>query len=147
MSAMPDIYKQGPVLSGDVYCSPWCGFKCKRAAYDQAVREADELADRLGDGWMPRVWENGGWHYEVSRGAARIHPTTEVYHADGSRRGAGALSGGWTVLYYSCWLDASKIRPQVIERAETPEDALGIALQRARGQIQTAHEALSTIYT
>ena len=140
-----DHYSRPAVLSGDVFCAPWCGCGCKKSAFDQATAEAETLAARMGDGWEARVWENGGWHYEVSKGAARITVQTATYHADGARRGTGALSGGWEVVSYSCWLDADKIRPQVIEEAETPEAALGIATQVARGQIQTAHAALATI--
>lgn len=61
-----------PVLDGDIYCSPGCGSRCKKADYDMAVREANRLSETLGDGWEPEVWENGGWYYEICRGGARV---------------------------------------------------------------------------
>ena len=44
-----------PRLVGDMYCAPACGGGCTKAAYDAAVKAADELCAKLGDGWKPRV--------------------------------------------------------------------------------------------
>lgn len=100
-----------PVLmSGGTYCSPACGCGCTKEMYDEAVQRADELAARMGDGWEPRVWENAGWFFEVTKGVATIT---------------------WRRLpqVYSAHLNT---RPQIVTEAETPEDALGFALQEAR---------------
>lgn len=65
-----------PVLKGDIYCSPACGFKCTKAGHDEAVRLADEMIDELGDGWEPDVWENCRWNYAAKhkKQDIRIHP-------------------------------------------------------------------------
>lgn len=118
-----------------VYCSPRCGFKCKLSAFDQATKEADKLAVRMGIGWESRVWENGGWNYSVNKGQHHIHPERE----------GSALSGGWEVTGYSAWLygpSTAHSSTQFIERAETPEDALGIATQAARTFVSRMNEEL-----
>lgn len=61
-----------PVHSGDVFCSPACGSRCKRADFERATQRAATLVAMLGSGWQPRVWENGGWHFEVARGNATV---------------------------------------------------------------------------
>lgn len=61
-----------PVRNGDVFCSPACGCQCKRADFDLATQRAATLVTMLGGGWQPRVWENGGWHFEVSRGNTTV---------------------------------------------------------------------------
>ncbi len=78
-----DLYSKGPVLKGAIYCSPWCGFKCTKAAYDDAKRSAGELRDYLGSKrWKPRVWENMGWHYEVTNGFLAVMPSGMDYRAE-----------------------------------------------------------------
>lgn len=99
---------------------------CTQAAYDRAVWEADALAGRLGDGWSPVVWENGGWRYAVSNGAARVTPITRGGHVEGT----------WKVERYSAEIAPNllmgRTRVQFFADAETPEDALGFATQDAR---------------
>lgn len=67
-----------PVLNGDIFCSPGCGFKCTKKSYDQTVKRVNELCGNLGSNWIPRVWENGGWHYTakliVPDGYIEIYP-------------------------------------------------------------------------
>ncbi|EOZ8645590.1 hypothetical protein ACQWTT_001341 [Acinetobacter baumannii] len=65
-----------PVLSGEIYCSPACGGKCKKAAYDKAVAESNEIAQILGEGWVPTVFENLGWHWKVEKGAIEVSLST-----------------------------------------------------------------------
>lgn len=110
-----------PVLDGLTYCSPRCGFRCTRRAFDRATTEAAHLAHRLGPDWTPRVWENCGWHYEVSMldGLVEVKPDLAV--------GGGTISGNWKVEGYSCWI---QMDPQFIERARTPEDAINKAKSR-----------------
>lgn len=60
---LPDELSWTPVLRGTIYCSPACGGGCTKSAYDLAVGLADNLARRLGNGFVPRVTENLGWHY------------------------------------------------------------------------------------
>jgi hypothetical protein len=61
---------------GRVYCSPLCGHMCSRKDYDEAVAAASKLAILLGAGWRGRVWENMGWHYEVTKGVCEISAHT-----------------------------------------------------------------------
>jgi hypothetical protein len=110
-----------PIAHGAIYCSPRCGFRCLRAAYDRAIKEGAALSARMGSGWQSHVWENCGWHYSVVKGIATISP--EIH--------GGALSGTWTIGGYTANLQSGDV--QVTERAPAPEDALGYALQRLRG--------------
>lgn len=61
-----------PKLNGNVFCSPACGGRCKKTDYDRATELAGILATKLGRGWVPRVWENLGWYFEVKKGAATV---------------------------------------------------------------------------
>lgn len=61
-----------PILDGDVFCSPACGAKCKLADYQHAVEAANLLANTLGSGWEPHIWENCGWYYEASKGDVTV---------------------------------------------------------------------------
>lgn len=125
-----------PVQRGEIYCSPRCGHGCTRAAYDRAVTEADELAKRMGDGWLPVIWENGGWHYKVIKGVATIR-----VHVDHRPGGPEATS-------YSAWIEPAYVENhavQFIESAETPEDALGFATQAARGLVRRIEDGLAAV--
>ena len=100
-----------------VYCSPACGFGCTQSEYDHATVEAAKLAALMGGGWAPRVWENLGWHWSVTKGVAEIHPSSKdliLGHYD-----------EYTVYFNT--------EPQIVVSAKSPEGALGIALQKARG--------------
>ena len=68
--ASPDRWT--PVLNGKTFCSPACGFKCTKAAFDAATDGARSLVNQLGSGWEPRVWENLGWHFEATRRGATV---------------------------------------------------------------------------
>lgn len=61
-----------PVAAGDIYCSPACGMGCTRKEYDEAVASAAALAQALGNGWEPRVWENLAWHYKARKGTCEV---------------------------------------------------------------------------
>ena len=82
---MTDSYKKlwTPIQDGEVYCSPACGADCTYASYLKALSDSCELCDRLGDGWMPIVWENLGWHYKAvsQSGTIRIYPMNGKYAA------------------------------------------------------------------
>jgi len=107
-----------PILRpGGVYCSRLCGCRCKKSDYDRAVTDSEALALRMGEGWKPSVWENGGWRYEVIKGVARLHPSINR-NVDPPE-----ISG------YLMFFDT---KPQIVTSANTPEDALGFAVQDAR---------------
>lgn len=110
-----------PILRGDTYCAPRCGLGCKRAAYDRAVEEANALANRLGQGWEPVVWDNLGWHYGATKGVARVRPRFG--------RWPDFRTGKWSVTGYTVYLNSAK---QFVAHGDTPEDALGFAIQDAR---------------
>lgn len=119
-----------PVLStdGTVYCSPACGFRCTRASYNNAVAKANALAQRLGPGWEPIVSENGAWHYRVKKGVAVIHDDN---------------------FCFSAWLEfegPGNGHIQIIEHAVDPEDALGIATQKARTLAANIGRDLAALY-
>lgn len=68
--AAPDRWT--PRLNGEVFCSPACGGKCKRADFELATERANTLANQLGSGWEPHVWENLGWHFNATRRGATV---------------------------------------------------------------------------
>ena len=109
-----------PVLRGNIYCSPGCGFNCTKAAFDRATAEAQALADTMGPGWGPCVWENCGWCYDVHKGSARVHP----------QRKGSAIRGVWEVLGYTVFLNFPG--KQIITKAESAIEAHGLAMQDAR---------------
>lgn len=52
----------------------------------------------FGGGWKPRVWENGGWHYQVRRGTLVVGPASGGrFHAFVAREvgDAGAEPFAW----------------------------------------------------
>jgi hypothetical protein len=139
---MSGLMRGAPVLSedGSVYCSPRCGYRCTKVAFDRATAEASALAARMGDGWTPCVWENGGWYYAVTRGCAKI--------AVDLARPINVISGEWAVEGYSAWLEpqtgvnSGPCAVQFIVHAETPEDALGFAVQDCRTHVLRLQSAL-----
>jgi hypothetical protein len=58
-----------PRRVGRFFCSPACGARCTWKAYEKAVVDSEQLAAKLGDGWAARVWENMGWHWELTKGS------------------------------------------------------------------------------
>lgn len=119
-----------PVLSGDgkTYCSPLCGFGCSKAEHDAATAKAASMAEQLGQGWSPVVWENAGWHAKVEKGCA------EVLFDDLGPSGDQS---------YSAWINAGG--DCFIARAATPEDALGFAVQEARTKIVRTNADLADL--
>lgn len=138
MSAVTLERNWTPILSkdGQYYCSPACGGGtfCKKAWFDQAEAEANDLADRMGDGWEPIIWENLGWHYSVRKGDVTIHP---------QRRQDGPATS------YSAWIEPGLLvghhNIQFIQSAQTPEDALGFATQEARSFISRLTRTLADL--
>lgn len=109
------LYRKVPVLRGKVYCSPWCGGGCTKAAHDECVRKAKALAKRMGKGWKPRVWENLGWHWNVFKGSSKTHAgILEITppHCKGDT--------------YTAWIQSS---PQFIIRHKDPKIALKDAVK------------------
>jgi len=109
-------------LPGGVYCSPRCGGSCKLSDYERAVNGSKALAERMGDGWRPEMWENLGWFWIVRRGNLEIHPCS-----DGT---------------YSAWFQGSK---QFIAYGDTPEDALANVIRDLRCFVETIQEELREV--
>lgn len=61
-----------PIRDGDVFCAPACGHKCKHADFELATASAAALVAELGEGWLPRVWENGGWNFSATKGTVTV---------------------------------------------------------------------------
>lgn len=111
-----------PVLRPDgTYCSRRCGRGCLKSEFDAAVREASELAAKVGEGWEPHVCENSGWHYRVEKGVAAIYPNRDFW----ARQPDGVVP----VTGYTAYINSGC---QFICKAEAPEDAIGFATQEAR---------------
>lgn len=79
-----------PRRIGEFYCSPRCGYKCTWANFQLATKRAKALCKLLGPGWVPHVWENGGWHYKVAKSTAEI---TADHYTSGD-------------VHYSVWLQS-----------------------------------------
>lgn len=108
--------KPRSLANGTIYCSPACGFNCTRKAFDDATISARLLCETMGKGWKPRVWENCGWHYEVSNGNVHIH-------ADIRQMGNGVqkLAG------YSCFFNTAI---QAVTHSRSPKMALRKAVDQ-----------------
>jgi len=113
-------------LPGGIFCAPWCGANCTKREHDRAQKEAYKLALRMqqaypGVKWVTRVWENLGWHYQISGGAFEVHVMKDRN-----------IPGGrhcWRILSYSAWLQTS---PQIIgDDKATPEVAVQDLLAKA----------------
>lgn len=121
-----------PRAEGDGFCAPACGGGCRHIAFIRAVRESRDLARRMGAGWQPDVWENLGWHYAVHKGRARILPISSGDH----------IAGTWTISGYRARIDSVV---EVREHATDPENALGFAVQSARGKSRQIAQDLDDI--
>lgn len=55
------------------YCSEGCGHDCTQEAFINATLYAAQLAKRLGDGWVPVVDENLGWHWHAKKGDVAVY--------------------------------------------------------------------------
>jgi hypothetical protein len=95
-----------PVLRGKIYCSSACGYGCTKRSYDEAVKAAGELTqrlERLSCGWTSEIFENFGWCYKVTSGPVVFesgYPVSVVscfiseHDVDPSRHGGSPI---WTI--------------------------------------------------
>ncbi|MCP3980778.1 MAG: hypothetical protein GY716_15860 [bacterium] len=60
------------VSDGVMYCAPACGRGCTWGEHTSALRHAIVACEQLGDGWVPALTENLGWHCAIRRGSVRI---------------------------------------------------------------------------
>lgn len=120
------------------YCSPRCGFKCTKAAHDEAWRKGKELAKRLGRGWSARIWENCMWHYRADFNIdgvdISVHHGNEPGKAqDGHREG---------IDEYTCYLNTN---PQFIARDIDPCKAFDKARQLLAAHLADLREVEAKI--
>lgn len=67
-----------PQRVGRFFCAPRCGCRCTWKDFQLATKRAAALCKLLGPGWEPRVWENGMWHYEATKGLAEVHANHSI---------------------------------------------------------------------
>lgn len=111
-----------PRLRGAIYCSPWCGCNCTKAAFDAATERAEKLAKHMGPGWRPVVHENLGWHGHVVKGR-------DAEITFGRRRSEG----------YSAWIQSS---PQFIVHGSNAKAALAEARRQAEEHVRAVQSIL-----
>lgn len=86
-----------PERRGSIFCSPACGAGCTYVAYELAGAQAHALISAFTGSdleWIPRVWENLGWHWEIRSKCGRfsLWPSHGVFHAH--LNVPGGLPGG-----------------------------------------------------
>jgi hypothetical protein len=123
------------IRTGTIYCAPSCGFKCKWAAYEQAVIDASELAKSLGDDWEPRVWENLGWHYSVETRDRRVnlHP------------GGVDVKTGKVGRYTAFLSPEPSSGGRWAESGDTPQEALEAVRAKAQEELDGVKLAMEAI--
>lgn len=124
----PKRLSEKPRRLGDIYCSPWCGGKCKWEAYKKAKKESAKLARRLGKGWRPHVWENLGWHWQVIRGEMSVNPNWASVNTWKSRISSyTAAFSGWSATM------------------KTPEAAVKKTIKMAKGELRNLDKRIRAI--
>ncbi len=103
-----------PIRKGEIYCSPSCGGKCTWSAFKRAHANGKALAKRLGNGWKVRVWENLGWHWEVTNKVLRVS------RSDNS---------------YSCMIEPHYAWFGYPKHASTPESAIKATVEMVKHEI------------
>lgn len=124
------IYSQGPVLDGEYYCSPWCGYRCTVEMHKKAQRRAFELCQTLGKGWTPRVWENLGWHFEAISPCGRLK-VSYAGHAGSS--------------YIAFLGDAGSTGGRWVEHGQTPESACRKVIRRGHDELREVHALIDDL--
>lgn len=119
-----------PRRNGRIYCAPACGHGCTYAAYQRAVKAAQRLADRLGKGWKPHVWENLGWHYSAISKSKHL----KVYPSIINKK-----------LYdYTAYFstESATIGGRWAASGSTPEKALANVMEEALRELNTVARAI-----
>lgn len=118
-----------PVKNGRIYCSPGCGAGCTHKEYERAVSKSERLQKRMGPGWKTRVWENLGWHYELTQGPISLSESDGEYIAlinNDPKEAGGGLS---------LWTDLSK-------RSREPKEAVRLAVKYMQNIVQQHNRVL-----
>ncbi len=90
-----------PINEGETYCAPACGLGCTVKEYDITTANAEMLAQTLGPGWVPQVWENLGWHCSAESPCDRlsVQPLSTGFIAFLGE--PGAMGGRWAEQGYT----------------------------------------------
>lgn len=139
MSTTKNAKRWNPISRPDgTYCSPGCGCGCTKKDHDRAQSLGKALSERMGPGWKPFVWENGGWHYSANLQIndsknIQIHPEC-IYpskeHIEGTSK-------------YTVYLNTN---PQFVTKHIDPHAALeeaANALREHANELQAAHSRLT----
>lgn len=113
--------RRTPVRRGDIYCSPACGLNCKHEDFERAREGAAALCAALGEGWMPHVWENLGWHFSAKKGKGSATVTYDERH--------GCFNADLIVMHQGRNPD------QYSGSASSPVDAMAAALVKMDAQL------------
>lgn len=117
-----------PVRDGDRYCSSACGRGCTYAEYRAATERARDLAQKL-RGWTVDVWENLGWHSEITSPCGRLHvytePAQKTYMAFLNHKGEGG--GRFSGV------------------ATTPKEAVRLAVEQGRAELANLEALLKDL--
>jgi hypothetical protein len=114
------------VRRGAIYCAQACGHGCTYEAYKKAQVAALKMAVRLsnvptdikGGKWKVRVWENLGWHWEVTKGSVSLY-----YNSARSYCAFFNLAGPWG--------------GNLVVDGKTPEDAVGKLMAEVRLRLKS----------
>ena len=123
--AVPDEWT--PIHDGETYCSPACGARCTRAAFDAATAQVQALVAELGEGWEQEIWENLGWHFEAKKRGAIVS-----VEEDGYKASMRFEMGDATDIY-------------VAETRATPREAVDAVIDRISGHVKALQRALTAI--
>lgn len=133
-----------PKRDGDIYCAPACGGGCTYTKFQLASTRAAALCERLGPGWREHVFENLGWHYKVKSLCGRIH-VHEYWRTDKKpgliERIARMVPDHYTVFLNLDGGDGG----QWTASADTPEEAIHLALAQAIDQRDAINEMLAGV--
>lgn len=99
-------------------CADWCGGGCTQEEYDRAVLLADKLVEHLGEGWVPQITENLGWH------ARAVSASGTVKVCARGDRGYVAYLG-----------DANFPGGRWVEYGDTPKGAVSAVMAQAKAEI------------
>jgi hypothetical protein len=94
----------------------------------QARADAVEIAAQLGNGWMPNVWHDDYWLYDVQKGPVLIRKL-------GDRR---------FLCIINCDLDSPQ-QQQFLRMGETAEEALTNTVRLVQSTIDNLTEILDTV--
>lgn len=117
-----------PKLRGKIFCSPACGFGCKKVDFDRATEQATSLANQLGGGWEPHVWENCGWYFEVQKRTATVSVERD---------------GQYEASVRFCFDEAHELC--ISEIRVNPRDAVEAVIEVLKGKIIVLNRSLQSL--